>query len=50
MSKTTTFRVTFSDDFYAETEEQCYDKLIDYLYECVINKDVTAFGFQKVYP
>jgi hypothetical protein len=35
----------FKDD---ATEETIYDTLLDYLSECVKNKDVTAFDFVEV--
>ena len=41
------FTVTFTDTQEAETEEDAYDSLIDYLRECVMLGDVTAFEFDE---
>jgi hypothetical protein len=41
------FTVTFTDTESAETEEQACESLIEYLRECVINEDVTAFEFEE---
>lgn len=42
------FMVTFKDVFEAETEDQCYDKLREYLTDCVNFGDVTAFEFEDI--
>lgn len=42
------FKVKFIDYFEAETEEDCYKKLLDYLKECVEMEDVMAFEFNEV--
>jgi hypothetical protein len=43
------FRVTFTDIFEnVESEEQVYDALIEYLYQCVKNEDVTAFEIEQI--
>ena len=41
----TKYEITFRDEVEAETDEQCYEQLLDYLRECVENEDVTAFAF-----
>lgn len=43
-----TYTITFKDTIDAETEEQAYDKLLEYLKKCVDNGDVTAFNFDKM--
>lgn len=42
------FKVTFVGEIEAETEEEAYDKLLDYLSETVKTEDVTDFDFEKV--
>jgi hypothetical protein len=42
------FLVTFKDTIAAETEENAYDKLLDYLRETVRFEDVTAFDFKEI--
>jgi len=41
------FNVTFEDVFEAESEEDCYEILLDYLNDCVNYEDVTAFEFNE---
>jgi hypothetical protein len=45
-----TFKVKFSDEITAASEEEAYDVLLRYLYECVKYEDVTAFDFKKASP
>ena len=45
-----TFVVTFHDHFEGETEEQCYDQLLEYLKNCVNDGDVCAFSFKELEP
>ena len=42
------YKVTFKDVFIAESEEECYDLLLDYLAEIVRYEDLTAFGIKKI--
>lgn len=42
------YLVTFSDTFDADTEDKAYDEILKYLKECVINKDLMAFGVEEV--
>jgi len=42
------YRVTFKDTIVAETEEAAYDKLLEYLGDCVRYQDVVAFDFEEV--
>lgn len=42
------FKVTFTDILEANTEEDAYDNLLDYLKDVVAYSDVTAFEFQEV--
>jgi hypothetical protein len=42
------FKVTFVDEFETESKEDCYDRVLDYLSECVKFKDVTAFEFEEI--
>ena len=41
------FEISFEDIIQAETEEEAYDMLLDYLAECVQMGDVTAFKFEE---
>lgn len=41
------YEVTFSDTFEASNEDNAFDKVLDYLKECVENGDVTAFNFKE---
>lgn len=42
-----TYKVTFTDTIKANTEEDAYGELLDYLSECVRFGDVTAFDFAE---
>jgi len=42
-----TFTVTFHDWFQAETEDEAFDKILEYLRNCVVNKDLTGFGIEE---
>lgn len=42
------FRVKFNDVIKADTEEEAWSKLLDYLAECVQDRDVTVFDFEEV--
>jgi ATP-dependent Zn protease len=42
------FRINFNDVIEADTEEEAWSKLLDYLAECVQYKDVTVFDFEEV--
>ena len=41
------WEITFKDSIEADTEEMAYNKLLEYLANCVHNGDVTAFNFYK---
>jgi hypothetical protein len=41
------FRVTFIDTISANTEEEAYGILLDYLNDCARFQDATAFDFQE---
>lgn len=41
------FVVTFKDWIEVDNEEEAYDKLLDYLADCVDFRDVTAFEFEE---
>ena len=43
------FKVTFTDVFEAETEEDCYEQLFEYLRSVLHYEDVTAFEFKEAY-
>lgn len=45
-----TFKVRFFDLFEAESEEQCYERLLEYLGEVVNNGDVCGFDFEEHNP
>ena len=42
------FQIKFNDTIEADTEEEDYDKFLDYLAECVRYGDVTVFDFEEV--
>lgn len=42
-----TYKVTFTDTIKANTEDDAYGELLDYLSECVRFGDVTAFDFTE---
>lgn len=42
-----TYKITFTDTIKANTEEDAYGELLDYLSECVRFGDVTAFDFAE---
>lgn len=42
------YNVTFQDFFDADTEEEAYDRLIEYLRDVVEYRDVIAFDFTEV--
>ena len=42
-----TYKVTFTDTIKANTEDDAYGELLDYLSECVRFGDVTAFDFAE---
>jgi len=46
----TKYKVTFMDIFESEDLEKCYEQLLDYLTECVENKDVSAFQILTYRP
>ena len=50
MSKKKVFKVCFSDLIEAESEEQCYERLLDYLGEVVKYGDVCGFDFKEAEP
>ena len=37
------FKVTYKDEWEAKTEEECYEKVLSYLSECVEAEDLIAF-------
>jgi hypothetical protein len=39
------YKITFNDEIEAETLEDAFDQLLDYLKDCVNMEDVTAFTF-----
>ena len=43
------YKVTFSDVLEAETEEDCYEQLFEYLRSVLHFEDVTAFEFEEAY-
>tara|TARA_B110000014_G_C20067858_1_gene556637 strand:+ start:956 stop:1129 length:174 start_codon:yes stop_codon:yes gene_type:complete len=43
------YKVTFSDVLEAETEEDCYEQLFEYLRSVLHYEDVTAFEFEEAY-
>ena len=46
MSKKT-YRVSFIDNVTAESEEEAYEILLDYLAKCVKYQDATTFTFEE---
>ena len=42
------WEVTFKDQIEADTEEEAYKKLLEYLEECVRYEDVTVFNFLEM--
>lgn len=42
-----TYKVTFTDTIKANTEDDAYGELLNYLSECVRFGDVTAFDFTE---
>ena len=42
------FRVTFTDEIEAETIEDAYQQILDYLAHTSYNGDVTAFDFEEI--
>lgn len=42
------FKVTFTDEIEAKTEEDAYKILIKYLMDCTWYEDVTAFNFEEI--
>ena len=41
------WEVTFKDIIEADSEEMAYEKLLEYLEDCVKYKDVSVFNFYK---
>ena len=41
------WEVTFRDVIKADSEEEAYDKFLEYLAECVRYGDITTFDFYK---
>jgi hypothetical protein len=39
------YKIIFNDEIEANSEDDAYDKLLEYLQDCVDNGDVTAFNF-----
>ena len=42
------FKVTFTDEIEAKTEEDAYKILVNYLQDCGKFEDVTAFNFKEI--
>jgi hypothetical protein len=42
------FRVYYIDEVLAETEEDAYTQTLEYLKDCVKNKDVSAFNYEHI--
>lgn len=42
------FQIKFNDTIEADTEEEAWDKWLDYLAECVQYRDITVFDFEEV--
>lgn len=42
------FLVTFKDTIVAETEEDAYDKLLEFMRDTVRFEDVTPFDFKEI--
>jgi len=47
MTEEKTFVVTFHDWFQAKTEDEAFDKILEYLRDCVRNEDLTGFGIEE---
>ena len=43
------YKVTFTDTLEAESEEDCYEQLFEYLRSVLHFEDVTAFEFEGAY-
>ena len=43
------YKVTFTDTLEAESEEDCYEQLFEYLRSVLHYEDVTAFEFEEAY-
>jgi len=41
------WEITFKDNIEADNEEMAYDKLLEYLEDCVKNRDVSVFNLYK---
>lgn len=39
------YKIVFNDIIEADSEDEAYDELLQYLQNCVDNSDVTAFTF-----
>lgn len=42
------YRVFFREDFEASTQKECYEHLLDYLFQCAEHDDATGFRFRRV--
>lgn len=42
------FRVYYIDEVVAETEEEAYDKTLNYLKDCVKYGDVSLFNYEYI--
>ena len=42
------YRITFTDIVSAQSEEDAYNALLDYMKDCVKYHDVTCFDFEEV--
>ena len=42
------FRVYYIDEVVAETEEEAYDKTLEYLRDCVNYGDVSLFNYEYI--
>ena len=42
MTEEKTFVVTFHDWFQAKTEDEAFDKILEYLRDCVVNEDLSG--------
>jgi hypothetical protein len=42
------FRVYYIDEVVAETEEEAYEKTLEYLRDCVNHGDVSLFNYEYV--
>lgn len=43
-----TYKITFNDEIEANSEEEAYDKLLEWIKDCVEYGDVCAFDFEEV--